>query len=525
MVRRAVFLLLTAISGFGAEKWTEYRSGPFHVFSDGGDKSARERLALLEQFRHALGAIVKAPPGSAPGKLGELDPVWPLHLFVFANQKEYGSYALPQPLIDGGSATLSAWVADTPQPRDFLRALALLLIRDNVGRMPEATELALADLFSTLNVNATHVILGSPPAAGELPPDRMRAWAKLQMLATGFDYSGKFRVYLGNLAQGVDEPSAVRNAFDITLAELDKRVDAYLSAGSFKGVAVSGQAFNPNKDFVEVPMAAEAIATMLAELAGKGKNFPPESPRGLVAKNTRPALELAAKANPRWGEPYFRMAALETNPLAKVAALKKATTLDPRSAQYWQALAEAQMAAEQFADSAKSWAAAERAAATQADRDRIHQARLDVEDRRAEAEALEKKRKAEEAARELQRIKDSAAAEVHAAEDAANKRLGGNPDAIKKAIAWWEDPTGTQVEGSLTRVDCLNGPLRLTVVSKGATAKVLIRDLNQLTVQGAAEARFACGIQKPARKIKLVHNSKPDAKLGTAGDVLVVQFP
>ena len=49
----------------------------------------------------------------------------------------------------------------------------------------------------------------------------------------------------------------------------------------------------------------------MAEIAAGGKNFPPESPRGLVAKNNRPALELAAKANPRWGEPYFRLAALE----------------------------------------------------------------------------------------------------------------------------------------------------------------------------------------------------------------------
>jgi hypothetical protein len=111
----------------------------------------------------------------------------------------------------------------------------------------------------------------------------------------------------------VDEPSAVRNAFDITLAELDKRVDAYLQAGKFEGVPVSGQAFNPSKDFVEVPVPAEAITALLAELAGKGKTFSPESPRGLVAKNTRPALEIAAKLNPRWGEPYFRMAALETN--------------------------------------------------------------------------------------------------------------------------------------------------------------------------------------------------------------------
>jgi hypothetical protein len=524
-VRRFALSFLLAVTAIAGDKWTEYRSGPFHIFSDTGDKPARERLALLEQMRHVIGSVIKAPPGSAPGKLGEVDPVWPIHLFLFANQREYGPHALPRPLVVGGSATLSAWIADTPQPRDFLRELALLLIRDGTGRMPETTEIALGDLFSTLKVNATHVTLGLPLAAVELPPERMRAWAKVQMLATLGEYSGKFRVYLANLAAGVDEPSAVRNAFDITLAELDKRVVAYQAAGKFEGVPVSGLALDPSKDFIEKTVDPDAVAAMLAELVGQGKTFPPDSPRGLVAKNTRPALELAMKANPRWGEPYFRMAALETNPLAKVAALKKAATLEPRNAAYWRALAEAQMAAEQFADSAKSWAAAERAASTPEERERIHQARLDVEDRRAEAEAAEKKRKADEAARELQRIKDSAAAEVHAAEDAANKRLGSNPDAAKNAIAWWDDPTGTPVEGMLTRVDCLNGPLRLTVQSHGAAIKILIRDLNKITVHGAAEAQFACGVQRTARKIRLVHNAKPDAKLGTAGDLLVVEFP
>jgi len=30
---------------------------------------------------------------------------------------------------------------------------------------------------------------------------------------------------------------------------------------------------------------------------------------------------------------------------------------------------------------------------------------------------------------------------------------------------------------------------------------------------------------KPARKIRLTYKAAPDAKLGTAGDVLVVEFP
>jgi hypothetical protein len=315
-------------------------------------------------------------------------------------------------------------------------------------------------------------------------------------------------------------------------------VDAYVRAANFAGVPMTGAALSPAHDFVEKPVDAAAIAAMLAELSAGGKSFTPESPRGLLEKGTRPAYELAAKANPKWGEPYFRMAALETTPLAKIATLKKATTLEPRNAKFWQGLAEAQVAAEQFADAAKSWVAAERSAPTNAERERIHQAKLDIDERRVEADIAEKKRKADEAARELQRIKDASAAEIHQAEAAANKRLGTDPAVAKRAVAWWEDPTGQTVEGQLTRVDCLPGNvLRLTVQLPGGNtsgtppgknlllAKVLIRDLNQLTVHGAEEARFGCGIQKPARKIKLVHNGKADAKQGTAGDVMVVEFP
>ena len=56
-----------------------------------------------------------------------------------------------------------------------------------------------------------------------------------------------------------------------------------------------------------------------------------------------------------------------------------------------------------------------------------------------------------------------------------------------------------KVEGKLTRVDCLNGPLRLTILNaRGAAVKVAIRDLNKLTVNGANEAKFAMRRREPA---------------------------
>lgn len=464
----------------------------------------------LEQLRHVLGTEL--------GK-NDLQTVWPVKLVLFPTQKEYAPYSFPQPLVDGGSATLAAWPADQPLPQEWLRALTRLLIEDNAGRMPEATETALCDLFSTIQVNATRVSIGAPPA------ERSRAWAKLQMLATQPEFAGRFHIYLNNLQQGADEFVAVKNSFDLSLKELDARVDAYFKAGSFMPAAASGLTLNPNRDFVETLIPESAMNDLFAELKTQGKDFPPDSPRGLLAKGTRPALELAVKANPHWAEPHVKLAAIESQPAARIKELKEAATLEPRNSGYWQALAKAQTEAEQYADADRSWMVAERSAATDAERESIHKTRIDFEEERAAFEIAEKKRQAEERAAELQRVKDSAAAEVHAAELAANQRMGGLKDG-QTATQWWTDPDGQKVNGTLTRVDCMTDSMRLTVQpASGVAVRVMIRDPNKLTVKGTGQAEFACGVQKPARKINLVHDGKSDAKLTTAGNVLVVEFP
>ena len=110
-------------------------------------------------------------------------------------------------------------------------------------------------------------------------------------------------------------------------------------------------------------------------------------------------------------------------------------------------------------------------------------------------------------------------------EQAANRQQGGLKSA-QVPVAWWADASGEPVEGTLTRVDCLVGPLRLTIQpAAGAPKVLLIREPDKLSVKGQKEAEFACGVQRPARKIRVVHDSKPDAKLATAGDIHLVEFP
>jgi hypothetical protein len=517
VLRRILTLVCLAVPAFAAD-WIEYRSGPFHVFSDAGDRAARERLTELEQLRYVLGNLL--------GK-AELNTIWPIHLVLFPNQREYGPHALPQPVVNGGSATLAAWTADTPLPLDLLKSVTAILLADNAGRMPQETEAALRDLFSTIEVNATHVKIGAPLPAGQLTSDRLRAWAKLQMLATQPAYSGKLRIYVNNLQNAGEEDQATRNAFDTTAAKLDAQVDVYLRAGQFASAPVIGKALNPNRDFIEKNIDKATVEALFAELAAGGKSFPPESPRGLLARGTMTALELAIRDNPKWAEPQFKIAALETDPARKISRLRMAATLDPRNAIYWQTLATAQAAANLFADAEKSWVSAERAAPTPEERSRIHQSKLDLENNRAAYEAAEKRRAQQEEARDLQRVKDAAAAEVRQFEQSANQRMAADGGNTKNVVPWYGDPTGEKASGTLTRVDCLKGPLRLTIQqATNIPIRLLIRDPNHLTVSNvSAQAEFACGAQKPARKIEVVHNAKADAKLGTVGDVLVVTFP
>ncbi|MGH9645854.1 MAG: tetratricopeptide repeat protein, partial [Bryobacteraceae bacterium] len=503
---RTAFLVALLASAASAADWTEYRVGPFRVVSNAGDRAARERLTQMEQTRHVLAGML--------GKT-DLPTVWPIVLVLFPNQKEYGPHALPQPFVPGGSSDLSAWMADTPQPLDWRREVVHRLIADNGGSLSGVTVTALEDLFSTIEVNATRVKLGAPLPAGVLPPDRLRAWAKIQLLATNPEYAGRFRVYLSNLENGNEESVAARNGFDLSLAELNKRADAYFKAGVFEASPVFGEALNPNRDFIEKRLTQSDVTDWLDELKAAGKTFPPTSPRGLLAAGTAVSLEQAGRANPRWAEPHVRLAELETNKLAKVTRLKEATALEPQNSAYWQALAEAQTDAGEPIDAAKSWISAERTARSDAERARIHEIRMAAEQRRIDAELADTKRAADERAADLQRVKDAAAAEIRAAEAKANREQGGlksNATPVPFAQIYGSET----VTGTLVQVECPDGPRggprRLTIQNSKSTVKVLVRG-----TEGLNPADFACGVQKPPRQVMVIHDAKPDAKLGTIG--------
>jgi hypothetical protein len=239
------------------------------------------------------------------------------------------------------------------------------------------------------------------------------------------------------------------------------------------------------------------------------------------------AFEKAAQLNPRWAAPPFELAQTQTGPGRRISLLAAAAKLEPRNVDYWRALAGAQEEAGQLVDAAKSWGSAELAAGTPEERARLRQIHDDAEVRRKQQEAEAKKREADEQQRELEALKQKSMASIQAALEKAQREHPAVPPSSGKVEDWWDGPRPDgKVQGVLTQVDCLGKTARLVVERKGAKpVRLLVSDPNKIVILGGGEKTFGCGPQKPPRNIVVEYFSKPDAKLGTAGEASVIEFP
>lgn len=505
MLRSIAAALLLAASAQAAN-WTEYRIGPLRVISNAGDGEARRWLTEMEQLRFVLGGWL----GKDPIRREELEAIWPIALVLFDSPRERAAYALPQPFVEGGSMNLST----TPSPA-WRAEIARQLIEANAGRMPQEIETALADLLSTIEVRTSRVAVGAP--VRDLPPERHRAWAKLHMLATQPEYSGRLRVYLKNLEAG-DADLAAFNAYGIRGHELEDRMNAYADRGVFHAVEVFGEAITPSKEFYERRLPQAEVDALLAELKAAGKSFPPESARGYLAQGTLQALYLAAEANPKWGEPHYRLALRMQNPLSRIAPLERATQLEPRRIEYWEALAQAQTEAGLYIEAAKSWLGAERAAANDSERERVRRARRAIEEQRVEAELAAARAARDEAERELRRIQAESDARIRAAEAAANRANAAQATFTegRAPVTFEEAFRGVRLAGRLIEVECEAPVLKLVIQLPNSTLVTLLVRKNP-EVNG--QPVFSCGPVSPARSIELVHDGKADVRWNTVGEV------
>jgi tetratricopeptide (TPR) repeat protein len=536
----AALLALVITPALLPAAWHEVRSGPFIVLSEAGGDAARETAAHLEQFRHAL--------GDAIGR-DHLSCRWPITVVIRRRSAE------SWPVDFSRDGYLAAWPERGAPGPDWFAALARLLLDENLkARMPESYEEALAAAYSTLEVDGVRLTFGAHP-----PPEaRTPAWALIHLFTTTPAARIRLRVLLSNLANGAEERPAFRNSFQEEKPALEQKARAHLAAGAPGTASLNAMTLDARRLTVRdalpsrirllpgdlalaqghfdqaraayeaglkdrpAPALHEGLGLALAALGdtASARNALAEAakaevenpgPRALAAlaqitsdpAEARALLERAAQVKPDWPEPFLLAAGLESGPVRQAYFLAKAAELRPRDAALWERLALAQMAAQQFDEATKSWAAALRASPDQQGRDRLVAARRDADQKRIDALEEEKRRKAAEERAELDRLKAETEARIRAAEDRAN-RASGDYKPPAKIEQWWDGPETKPFDGLLERVVCSGATARLHLrPQKGPVLQFTVPDLKKFSVLGAAEATLVCGPQKPPKRVQI----------------------
>lgn len=551
---RLLFSVLLISAACEAEnRWYESRSGPVELLSDAPQQKSLITLGEAEQLRFVLGRLLG---------IDDLQATPRLRLIIFKDARDASqSGATPSDaLVDGRNRRYIILTAGQKLSQDTIRQLTRMFVERNTGRLPPEFESGLESFLSTLQVEGAHVKWGAPPAS----PDRN--WARIAMLATRPEYAGRAGILLFNLQKGAPEIPAYRNAFNKTKAEVEADLDRFWAAKQFAAVDAPSRPINAQRDFDIHQLDPDVAEMEVADL------LTPQSEaiyRKLIAKNVRLVdcyeglallalrrndsaaageyLDKAVAAGSRNSAILIRYARMEKDPDKSREALQKAVQADmtsaeahheygerltgqdrlkelaaaaklaPQNMEYQADLARAYLAAKQFAAAARAWTAAEQAATNDADREKMIQARLQIESQRLDDEAAERKRQQEEERKETERVKAEEIAKIRTAEAKANGSL--DSDTVAKAVPWWDGPKApNRVEGTLRQVDCLGSRLRLVIVtSDKKTVRLLISDMSNVAVKGDPVS-FACGVQK-SRPIVVDYTPKPDARLGTAGEV------
>jgi tetratricopeptide (TPR) repeat protein len=560
-VRLGLLLLASLTLGLQAEdRWITVKSGPIQIFSIGNERAAREKLVYLEQFRETLRVIL--------GK-DDMRLVWPIDVLLYKTPQQLP--AMSPHFALARDARMLTLPETGGLSRETIKEYGRLLVNENTAGLEKRFEDALINLVATIQVDGPHITLGAPPPESE----RTHEWALLQYVATKPEYLVRAHILLSTLQQSSDMEAACKNAFDKSAAEMNGLVDAYLKSGNFATGTLSGRPLSVRDGRVENVDRQDA-AILIADLllatgspqAGKAyegiTGVRAAEGLGLVAlndskrddareffekaldgetKSARAWVEAgnleadksvavvdykkAASSNPRWAEPYVQMADLEFDPGKRAAILKKATELDSHNVGLWQTLARAETAAKNFQEAQKAWGGAERAAANDEERAKIHQIRLQMDSEQIVTEKTDRKRIKDEKAEDLARVKTESDAAIHAAEEEARKKMNADGGTVpKNAVPMEELKRNTGVDGVFLRLDCLGQQARMVVkTDDGKTVQLLIRDPNGISLTGGSgDKTFGCGAQSGARRVHVEYEGKPDAKLRTTGDVTLIDF-
>jgi hypothetical protein len=339
--------------------------------------------------------------------------------------------------------------------------------------------------------------------------------------------------------RGADAAVALRNGFEESEAELRAKAEA--ARAGFAEVTFAAKPILPERDYrareIEDAEAKLELATAKLDRAGcqASKEIPAlecvavaandaELAKAAIAAGSQSArmyflagvlqldrlehqrqLFTALQKKPVYPEAAMNFASRENDPMKAFQAMKTAAPAALRDAQYQVKFAEAAERAAQFADAARAWAAAERAAFDPVERDRLGQMRLKSVDQRLEAEAAARRAAEEAKQRDVERVRQESLRRVREAE--AKARAGMTPLAgDEKVVPWFDgEQANASFVGRLVNIECLGGgQARFTLAAETDSLVFDVEDPAKLVVMGtgAEGLEFRCGAQGAPVRVK-----------------------
>jgi hypothetical protein len=543
-------------AGLGKDaRWNELNIGPFFIDSETDSTAAHDALTQLEQLRWVLGGLLESK---------DLESVWPMRVVLHDSAKTNPTTAGTEFVLQNGQYILLT----TPGSRLPLGQVAAILIEANTPRMPPEVESGLQQLFDTLEAHGSKVTWGGRPVLANL------AYARMQLLATKFEYGASLHIFINALKGGSTLRAAEKNAFNQDPAAIEKEAADRLAKADWQAVSVSGRALDPKRDFgqhsldaviagvyladsqlnvdpkaaetaYKAAVAAGGVAAALgyeglAQIARLNRADPAPFIQSAMKAGSKsapvyvaaaaelgdmatddqalPLLKRAAQLNPRWAEAVFRQAEFTYDKAEKENIIKAATQLDPRISHYWIELAKLQTTNGHVQAAQGSWLRAEDSAPNEAERERIHQLREGSEDERLNAADAARLREREAVHLADQRAQQSEADRIHAAEAKANQTLdaASGTAAPVDAVPWNSVVPKKKITGVLTQVDCLHTGVRLLVKSAKGPVHLFLKD--------AAPLNLTCGAQPKPRRVSISYLAEPDENRHTEGDVTGIQW-
>ncbi len=574
-----VCILCAPLAGSEGPRWLKVTSPNFEIFTTAGERSGRDVARHFEQVRGFFAEAMGL--GTQPGP--------PVRIVVFRTDKEYAPYS-PNDFATAfylGTDDRDYIIMKSASSEHFPIAVheyTHLLVKHSGIAVPVWFNEGLAELYSNLKPLAGKVEVGdfimphftmlrsskwidlaTLVAVGHDSPlynEKSHAglfyaesWALVHMLYLGKDYRPHLPALLAGIKSGAPMSETFQKAYGKSVAEVQSDLVAYMRATTF-----SASLYNTKlPKAADTPEVAESdpleIGLVLAEVlahiqakAAQGReayerlahDYPKDwrAEEGLARLSWRElkreeAIGHYARAaalgatDPKMYLVYGQLLRMSDRRPEAVAALKRATELDPGYLEAHLELGFADLADEHFDDALAQFHLMKNVTPEQAF-GYFHAMAYTYyrlgrkEEARTSLAQSRKYAKTSEQVEQMNHLTDAldyvgrVAAQTEPEDEAERPRQVRRPGGREATAV---------AEGTLQQIDCMGGKIRVRIAADGTSKAFAILDADAVRVKDAATpVELACGPQAPKR-IRIEYEPRADVMPGTLGLVRSLEFP